>query len=76
MMDYEDFYDLAKYCNENWKGNFSEREVALYAYCYTVDFGADGLKSQIIKSLLEGLKEDEDNGCEEAIEWIRRLTHD
>lgn len=28
MLDYSFFYDLAKYCNDTWKGCFTEKEIA------------------------------------------------
>ena len=33
-MNYAFWYDIAKYANEAWKGNFTEREVAINAYEY------------------------------------------
>lgn len=76
MMDYEDFYDLAEYCNENWRGGFSHRETAINAYVYKTEYDTKGAESEVIKSLLEQLHDDayeHGNGCE-ADEWIRRLT--
>ena len=37
-MEYTDFYDIAEYGNENWKGNFSPREIACNAYDYKVEY--------------------------------------
>lgn len=37
-MTYSDFYDIAVYVNDNWKGNFTEKEIAEMAYEYTVAF--------------------------------------
>jgi len=70
-MDYEDFYDLATYANENWGGKFTEREIAGSAYIYKTDYDALGTDSPVIKSMLEVL---EDDGTEEAFDWIRRMT--
>ena len=75
-MDYADFYDLAEYCNENWRGKFSYREIAIHAYEYKVEYDAKGTESEVIKSLLEQLHIDayeQGNGCK-ADEWIRRLA--
>lgn len=69
-MDYEDFYDLAEYCNENWRGKFSYRETAINAYVYKTEYDAQGTKSETIKSLIEQLGED---SSEDAQEWIRRI---
>lgn len=37
-LDYVNFYDIAEYGNEHWKGNFSPREVADNAYNYKTDY--------------------------------------
>ena len=37
-MDYSDFYDIAEYGNENWKGNFTPREIACNAYDYKAEY--------------------------------------
>lgn len=37
-MDYLDFYDIAVYGNENWKGNFTPREIADNAYEYKFEY--------------------------------------
>ena len=37
-MDYSDFYDIAEYGNENWKGSFTPREIACNAYDYKVEY--------------------------------------
>lgn len=37
-MNYLDFYDIATYGNENWKGGFTEREVANNAYEYFAEY--------------------------------------
>ena len=73
MMDFEDFYDLATYANENWKGGFSYKETALnaYEYKYDYDFALDvKANSTVIDSLLEQLDED---GTDEAKEWAERI---
>lgn len=38
MMEYDDFYKIAEYGSENWKGNFTPREIANYAYDYKVEY--------------------------------------
>ena len=38
MLDYNDFYTIAEYGNENWKGSFSPREIACNAYEYKVEY--------------------------------------
>ena len=38
MLEYADFYDIAEYGNENWKGSFTPREIANNAYDYNVEY--------------------------------------
>ena len=38
MMTYDDFYTIAEYGNENWKGSFTQREIANNAYDYKVEY--------------------------------------
>ena len=38
MLDYKDFYNIAEYGNEHWKGKFSPKEVACNAYDYKVEY--------------------------------------
>ena len=38
MMTYDDFYTITEYGNEHWKGNFTPREIANYAYDYKVEY--------------------------------------
>ena len=38
MMEYNDFYAIAEYGNENWKGSFTPREIACNAYEYKVEY--------------------------------------
>ena len=37
-MEYADFYDIAEYGNENWKGSFTPKEIACNAYDYKVEY--------------------------------------
>lgn len=37
-MSFEDFYKLAEYGNENWKGNFTPLEIASNAYDYKIEY--------------------------------------
>ena len=38
MLEYVDFYTIAEYGNENWKGSFTPREIACNAYDYKVEY--------------------------------------
>ena len=63
-MDCGFWYDIATYGNENWKGGFSEREVAENAYEYTEEWKLsinDGNVSETIKGVIRNLKEDKYN---------------
>ena len=40
MMTYDNFYTIAEYGNENWKGSFTPREVANNAYDYLCEYQA------------------------------------
>ena len=78
MLDYSFFYDIAEYGNANWKGNFSPKEIACYAYDYLVEFEESKAKggyyiSSTIQELLRLL--DEDN-TEEAIRFGNRIREE
>ena len=72
-MDYGFFYDIANYGNENWKGNFSHKEIAQNAYDYLYEYEeskANGKVTHTISELLTLL--DEDNN-EQAKEFANRI---
>lgn len=72
-MDFADFYDIAVYSNANWKGGFTQKEIACNAYDYTCEFRysrRDGKPTRTIIELLKLLKED---GNEECSEWARQI---
>lgn len=74
MMEYSDFYDIATYGNDNWKGSFTEKEVACNAYDYWENFQwskANKKLSDTIKYLVENLEEDIKNAdIPEAEFWL------
>lgn len=75
-MDYADFYDIAVYGNENWKGSFTPKEIACNAYDYACEFRyskMDGIPTRTMKELCNLLKED---GTEECLEWAERITRE
>lgn len=37
-MEYEDFYSIAEYGNANWKGYFTQKEIARNAACNAYDY--------------------------------------
>lgn len=74
MMYFEDFYEIASYGNEAWKGCFTPKEVACNAYNYLCEFKsskANGEPTHTTKALMKLLAED---GSEEAREWLYQMT--
>lgn len=72
-MEYADFYDIATYGNEAWKGSFTPKEVAQNAYDYLCEFEwskANAELSHTMRELVRLLKED---GTEECLEWVERI---
>lgn len=66
-MEYSDFYDIACYASENWKGNFTQKEIACYAYDYLCEFETSvvlGRPTMIINNLLINLKADDNDDTE------------
>lgn len=60
-MEFKRFYEIAKYGNENWKGNFLEEEVAQNAYDYLCEFNSSKEKRSctlVIKELMKLLVDD------------------
>ena len=76
-MEYSDFYDIAEYGNENWKGSFTPKEVAQNAYDYLCEYEEtvkQGKETHTIKELLKLLQEDNDNSKNENVSyWIEML---
>ena len=73
-MEFNDFYTIAEYGNENWKGNFTAKEIACNAYDYLVEFEKsknDEKPTNTIKELAKLLAED---GSEECKEWLYRMA--
>ena len=63
-MNYEDFYEIAEYLNEHWKGGFSEKEIARNAYDYFEEFNASieqGYYTYTMQEILDMLNEDMEN---------------
>ena len=52
-MNYEDFYKIAEYGNENWKGNFSPLEIATNAYDYKVEYDYSIEQNKPTRTMLE-----------------------
>lgn len=74
MLDYKDFYDVAEYGNEHWKGKFSPKETACNAYDYLVEFEKSKENEEptyTIKELAKLLAED---GGDECKEWLFQIA--
>ena len=78
MLDYSFFYDLAKYCNDTWKGCFTEKEIAENAYEYLVSYEdsiKDGTPNYNIQSLIHNLQEDvESDPKSESSDYLIMIT--
>lgn len=75
MIDYSFFYDIAEYSNINWKGNFSPKEIACYAYDYLLEFEYSMINNEhyitsTIQELLSLLDEDH---SEECVQWASEI---
>lgn len=52
-MEYQDFYDIAAYGSENWKGNFTPKEIACYAYDYQIEYDYSRRKGKPTRTMIE-----------------------
>lgn len=81
-MEYADFYDIAVYGNANWKGSFTQKEIACNAYNYLVDFEyskAKGTVVSTIQELIELLLDDwynDPEGKTEVEDWLWDLCNE
>ena len=78
MLGYDFFYDIAEYGNANWKGKFTPKEIACYAYDYLIEFEGSKKKgsyhiSLTIQELLRLLDED---GSEECYFWASEIKNE
>lgn len=72
-MGYDDFYDIAVYGNEAWKGSFTQREIACNAYEYLCEFEDSKAKKRLngtMLDLVDLLMQDNEDEC---IEWATRI---
>ena len=53
MLEYADFYNIAEYGNENWKGSFTPREIANNAYDYLCEYQASKIKGKPTRTIIE-----------------------
>ena len=52
-MEYNDFYDIAVYGNAQWKGAFTQKEIACNAYNYLMDFEYSKVKGTVVSTIQE-----------------------
>lgn len=79
-MTYEDFFEIARYANENWKGGYTKKEYIQLAKEYYQDYewskatyAQDWEIDHNILCLIEYLAEDWANGMDEVTKWLREL---
>lgn len=53
MLEYADFYNIAEYGNENWKGSFTPKEIACNAYDYLCEYQASEIKGKPTRTMIE-----------------------
>ena len=80
-MKYVDFYDIAAYASEHWRGKFTPKEIACHAYNLYAAFEwskANKKTASIIKSLCENLEEDVVNmpNNEDVKIWIKHIQEE
>ena len=72
-MRYEDFLQIAKYGNENWKGCFTEEKVKQNAKDYYDEFiesNKQGKPTSVMQSLCELLIDDIEGGSDDAHDFL------
>jgi hypothetical protein len=76
-MRYEDFFELARYANENWKGGYTEEEIKQNAKEYFDNYEWSKANEQVddytTMFLLNNLAEDWVNGNYEVTKWLREM---
>ena len=53
MMEFNDFYTISEYGNENWKGSFTPREIACNAYDYKVEYDCSIEQGKPTRTMIE-----------------------
>lgn len=76
-MKYQDFFEIARYGNENWKGYYTEEEVIQNAKNYQKNYDWSKANGQVddytTMFLLNNLAEDWANGNNEPTKWLREM---
>lgn len=83
MLSKQDFYDIAKYINTNWRGFFSDSDVKAYADEYYADYlQAKRLgyveRGSALDELIAGLVEDWENAYDgqQLGDWLETMAYD
>lgn len=79
MLKYTDFLNIAKYGNENWKGNYTKEEVRQNANNYWQDYQwsmQNEIIAESISFLLSNLLQDWNDGNDNVVSWINQLIND
>lgn len=77
-LDFSDFYDISLYGNNNWKGSFTQKEIANNAYDYLCEYKESIKNKQMtrtIQELLKLLKEDNNDETEYWIECLSKIPN-
>ena len=53
MLEYADFYNIAEYGNENWKGSFTQKGIANNAYDYKAEYDYSIEKGKPTHTMIE-----------------------
>lgn len=76
MMEYNDFYLIAEYGNENWKGCFSPREIANNAYDYLCEFQVSKKNEEPTETIKELAKLLAEDGSDDCKCWLREIAEE
>lgn len=74
MIEYSDFYDIAEYGNEHWRGKFTPKEIACNAYDYLCDFEWSKRNDVVALTIRELTKLLAQDGTEEAKHWLYQIA--
>lgn len=76
MLGYGDFYDIAEYGNANWKGGYTQKEVACNAYEYLCAFEESKAKEVIAPIIQEIAKLLAEDASEKAKDWLYQIAEE
>lgn len=78
-MDFGFWYDVAVYCNANWKGGFTPKEIAENAFEYWCEWKTTLDSDKVtanIDDLMHQLHEDYCNGNKEPLEFLETIVRE